>query len=69
MSPIIAQAAAPAPTTSSDWVGAATRPGSGLGLLPAAFSAQPAAFLATLGLAALAAALAPWLGRRLSPPR
>lgn len=41
------------------WWGVAARPGSGLGLLPAALSAQPAATLAALLLAILAAAVAP----------
>lgn len=51
--------AAPPSDPRPSWWGVATRPGSGLGLLPAALSAQPAATLAALLLAILAAAVAP----------
>ena len=48
-----------AATSAPDWLGVAARPGSGLGVLPAALSVQPGATLGALLLAALAAALAP----------
>ncbi|WP_156362634.1 hypothetical protein [Rubellimicrobium mesophilum] len=40
----------------ADWVRVATRPGYGLGLLPAALSVQPVGTLLVLGLAATLAA-------------
>jgi hypothetical protein len=46
----------PAPALPADWAGVAVRPGSGLGLLPAALSVQPGATLLTLVLAGVAAA-------------
>ena len=58
--PMLLPASPPAPTL--HWVRVATRPGSGLGLLPAALSVQPGATLGALMLAGLAAALAPRLG-------
>ena len=56
---LIAARLAATPVPSLDWAGVATRPGSGLGLLPAALSVQPGATLGALLLTALAAALAP----------
>jgi hypothetical protein len=47
----------PLPSPRAAWLRVATRPGSGLGLLPAALSAQPALAVATL-LAVTLAALA-----------
>jgi hypothetical protein len=49
--------AAPPALPSADWVGVATRPGSGLGFLPAALTVQPLATLGVLLLTGLAAAL------------
>ena len=49
----------PQPGPRPSWWGVAARPGSGLGLLPAALSAQPVATLAALLLGVLAAAVAP----------
>jgi len=60
----------PAPATPArpaDWVRVATRPGYGLGLLPAALSVQPIGTLLALGLAATIAAAAK--SSRLSPRR
>lgn len=60
----------PAPRTPArpaDWVKVAARPGSGVGLLPAALSVQPLATILTLGLAATLAAAAK--GLRLGPRR
>ena len=52
---------------SADWVRVATRPGYGLGLLPAALSVQPLGTLLALGLAATFAAAA--RGSRFIPRR
>lgn len=51
--------AAPPSDPRPTWWGVAARPGSGLGLLPAALSAHPAATLAALLLGVLTAAVAP----------
>ena len=54
-------------TRPADWVRVATRPGYGLGLLPAALSVQPIGTLLALGLAATLAAAA--RSPRVSPRR
>ena len=64
MPPLPTLLAAPAPVPSPDWLKVATRPGSGLGLLPAALSVQTLAMVAALLLVGAAGLLAPCLGRR-----
>ena len=61
------RSAPPASARPADWVRVATRPGYGLGILPAVLSVQPLGTLLALGLAATIAAARK--GSRLSPRR
>ena len=67
MSPVPPDPERPTPARPVEWVKVATRPGYGLGLLPAALSVQPLATLLALGLAATLAKAVPVL--RPSPRR